>query len=127
MGMMCQVMAAEITAKAGLWRSMVKSKMDVLIGQITDQKKSHENGEGVCGHDQVKNDQQRHKNNCGMQGRNQGEDRMVGYIVVFAVRKIGPAIHSPKFRRRMKQKTVGDILEQRPDKEGGRADDGCLP
>ena len=66
MSMMCQVMAPEITAKAGLWRSMVKSEMDILIGQITDQKKPHENGEGVCGHDQVKNDQQRHKNNCGI-------------------------------------------------------------
>ena len=127
MGMMCQVVAAKITAKAGLWGSMVKSKMDVLIGQITDQKKSLENGEGVGGHDKVKNEQQRHENNRGIQGRNQGEDRMVGFIVVFAVRKIGPAIHSLKFRRRMKQKTVGDILEQRPDKEGGRADDGCLP
>ena len=51
MGMMCQVMAPKITAKAGLWGSMVESKMDVLIGQITKQKKSHENGEGVGRHD----------------------------------------------------------------------------
>ncbi len=71
----------------------------------------HENGEGVGGHDEVKNEQQRHENNRGIQGRHQGEDRMVGFIVVFAVRKIGPAIHTPKFRRRMKQKTVGDILK----------------
>ena len=127
MGMMCQVVAAEITANAGLWGSMVKGEMDILIGQITDKKKSHKNGEGVGRHDSVKNEQQRHENNHGIQGRNQGEDRMVGFIVVFAVRKIGPAIHALKFRRRMKQKTVGDILEQRPDKEGGRADDGCLP
>ena len=127
MGMMCQVMAPKITAKAGLRRSMVKSEMDVLISQITDQKKSHKNGEGVGGHDQVKNDQQRHKNNRGIQGRHQGEDRMVGFIVVFAVRKIGPPINTLKFCRRMKEKAVGDILEQRPDKEGGRADDGCLP
>ena len=127
MGMMCQVMAAKITAKAGLWGSMVESKMDVLIGQITKQKKSHENGEGVGRHDQVKNEQQRHENHRGIQGRNQSENRMVGFIVVFAVRKIGPAIHSLKFRRRMKQKTVGDILEQRPDEQGDAADDGCLP
>ena len=127
MGMMCQVMAAKITAKAGLWGSMVKSKMDVLIGQITKQKKSHENGEGVGRHDKVKNNQQRHENNRGIQGWNQGEDRMVGFIVVFAVRKIGPAIHAPKFRRRMKQKTVGDILEQRPNEQGDATDDGCLP
>ena len=57
MGMMCQVMATEITAKPGLWRSMVKSEMDILICQITDQKKPHENGEGVGGYDKVKNDQ----------------------------------------------------------------------
>ena len=49
MGMMCQMMAPKITAKTGLWGSMVKSKMDVLISQITNQKKSHENGVG--GHD----------------------------------------------------------------------------
>ena len=47
MSMMCQVMATEITAKPGRWRSMMKSKMDVFIDQITDNKKSHENGEGV--------------------------------------------------------------------------------
>ena len=57
MGMMCQVMAAKITAKASLWGSMMKGEMDILIGQITDQKKPHENGEGVGGHDEVKNDQ----------------------------------------------------------------------
>ena len=44
MGMMCQVMAAKITAKASLWGSLMKGEMDILIGQITDQKKPHENG-----------------------------------------------------------------------------------
>ncbi len=111
MSMMCQVMATETTAKAGLWGSMVKGEMDILIGQITDQKKPHENGEGVGGHDQVKNDQQRHENNRGIQGRHEGENRMVGFIMVFAVCKIGPAIHAPKFGRWMKQETVGDILK----------------
>ena len=115
MGMMCQVMAPEITAKAGLWRSMMKSKMDIFIDQITDNKKSHKNGKGVGGHDQAKNDQQRHENNRGIQGRHQGEDGVVRFIVVFAVRKIGPMIHTPKFWWWMKQEAVGDILEQRPD------------
>ena len=105
----------------------MKSKMDVFIDPITENKKSHKNGKGVSGHYKVKNGQQRHENNRGIQRRHQGEDRMVRFIVVFAVRKIGPTIHTQKFWRWMKQESVRDILEQRPGEQGNATDGCCLP
>ena len=105
----------------------MKGEVGVFINQVAHNKKTHEESEGMCGYNKVKDDQQRCEDHRGIQGRHKGEDRVVGFIVVLAVGEVGPAVHAPEIFWRMEQETVGDILKQRPEEQGDSARENYLP